>query len=246
MDPPQYVPPSLAQQSQSSLPLAPEPVVLSWSPARSHASGSGIPFEQPVPHEDPPQYVIAKKPTIPVTYTFSPLSFNSMILVPPADAPDTRPPYNIAVSMNCFIPSSFITTIRRGGTEYGDFVGDFEMGITSMPGTVFIAGEERQISQVLLKAGIQHAAIWTWKPRFDSKRILQWDTRSPIFTCHLGNSPKRTEPVAMFYPQTLLRNSRTSSGTTKKLKVMPEGQEHFDDILMSLLIIERKRLTPPT
>lgn len=49
-----------------------------------------------------------------------------MLLLPPPDVQDTRPLYHISVSMNCFIPSSYITTLRRGANEYGDLVAEFE------------------------------------------------------------------------------------------------------------------------
>jgi hypothetical protein len=49
-----------------------------------------------------------------------------MVLLPPPESPDTRPLYHISVQMNCFMPFSFITSIRRGGTERGEFVGEFE------------------------------------------------------------------------------------------------------------------------
>ena len=49
-----------------------------------------------------------------------------MVLVPPADAQDTRPPYYITVTMNCFMPLSHVTTIYRGANEYGVAVAAFE------------------------------------------------------------------------------------------------------------------------
>lgn len=49
-----------------------------------------------------------------------------MLLLPPLSAPDTRPRYHISVSTNCFTPSSYITTVRKGGSEVGELVGEFE------------------------------------------------------------------------------------------------------------------------
>lgn len=51
---------------------------------------------------------------------------NAMVLIPPADAQDTRPQYYITVNMNVFMPLSHITTIYRGANEYGEVVGEFE------------------------------------------------------------------------------------------------------------------------
>ncbi|KAF9453603.1 hypothetical protein P691DRAFT_658346 [Macrolepiota fuliginosa MF-IS2] len=96
----------------------PEQVVLSWPPSETNV--------EPIPNEAPPDYRVARNPVQPVRYQFSNLGANSMILLPPADAPDTRPVYHITVSMNCFVPNCYITTIRRGGTEQGEYVGDFE------------------------------------------------------------------------------------------------------------------------
>lgn len=40
--------------------------------------------------------------------------------------PTMIPIYHISVRMNCFIPSSYITTITRGDTIRGEEVGQFE------------------------------------------------------------------------------------------------------------------------
>lgn len=78
--------------------------------------------------EDPSfcSYSTARVPTVAVKYTFSRLSFNSMILLPPPHAADSRPVYHISVNLNVFNPFSFITSVRRGGSPDGDYVGDFE------------------------------------------------------------------------------------------------------------------------
>ncbi|TFY75409.1 hypothetical protein EWM64_g8602 [Hericium alpestre] len=81
----------------------------------------------------------------PLTYTFSPLSFNSMLLLPPPDASDTRPKYHISVILNCFMPASFITTVRRGASETGKVVGEIEMGDSMERATYTIGGmQERE------------------------------------------------------------------------------------------------------
>jgi hypothetical protein len=49
-----------------------------------------------------------------------------MLLMPPRSAPDSRPLYHISVSINPFIPTSSTTTIRRGASENGEHVADFE------------------------------------------------------------------------------------------------------------------------
>ncbi|KIP03610.1 hypothetical protein PHLGIDRAFT_121451 [Phlebiopsis gigantea 11061_1 CR5-6] len=64
--------------------------------------------------------------TAPVTYTFSQLGCNTMLLLPPPDQPDSRPIYHISVEMNCLTQASIITTLRRGSSEHGIYVGEFE------------------------------------------------------------------------------------------------------------------------
>ncbi|KAA1471961.1 hypothetical protein DENSPDRAFT_838072 [Dentipellis sp. KUC8613] len=51
-----------------------------------------------------------------------------MLLLPSSsnDATDTRPLYHISVHMNCLMPSSYITIVRRGASESGQYVGEFE------------------------------------------------------------------------------------------------------------------------
>jgi hypothetical protein len=63
--------------------------------------------------------------TDPIVYTFSPVSFNSMELIPPTTMA-SEPRYHISVRVNCFSPSFWVTAIRRGDSENGEYVGDFE------------------------------------------------------------------------------------------------------------------------
>ncbi|KAJ6606600.1 hypothetical protein DFH09DRAFT_821178, partial [Mycena vulgaris] len=61
---------------------------------------------------------------------------NTLLLLPPSDLPDTRPQYHISVALNCMNPFSYITTIHRGASDSGPYVGEFEMGISTIPATV--------------------------------------------------------------------------------------------------------------
>lgn len=49
-----------------------------------------------------------------------------MLLIPEANSPDSRPLYHISVFLNCFNPTSATTVVRRGATEDGKIVGQFE------------------------------------------------------------------------------------------------------------------------
>jgi hypothetical protein len=76
---------------------------------------------------DPRRYLQAQRPSTTITYTFIPNTDvpNSMTLTPPSYVEGPHSPYWICVNMNCFTPSSYMTTIRRG-TSDGEIVGDFE------------------------------------------------------------------------------------------------------------------------
>ncbi|KAF9041414.1 hypothetical protein BJ165DRAFT_1530141 [Panaeolus papilionaceus] len=179
-----------------------------------------------LPEESPPQYARARIPTKPVRYTFCQLSFNTMLLIPPAESQDTRPQYHISVNMNCFVPTSFITTIHRGAIAYGRAVAAFEMGISVEKGRVRFGRYENDISAILDKAD-KHAnnTKWTWRPP----------------KCHsIGATPVL---LATFTPRKLNRAIKRPADPPV-LEVSPEGQLHFDHLLLALMIVERKRLTP--
>ncbi|PPR02229.1 hypothetical protein CVT24_011457 [Panaeolus cyanescens] len=232
-------------------PAAPELAVWVWdeetqtSVPASHAAYLRSQMAQSpspaLPEESPPQYARARIPTLPVRYTFCQLSFNTMLLIPPAESQDTRPQYHISVNMNCFVPTSFITTIHRGAIAYGRAVAEFEMGISVEKGRVRFGRYENDISAILDKAdkNINHTK-WTWRPPKVRHR-LTWDCRSVPFTCHsIGPSPVL---LATFTPRKLNRAIKRPSDPPV-LEVSPEGQLHFDHLLLALLIVERKRLTP--
>ena len=62
--------------------------------------------------------------TGPVTYTFTPVEGTSNAMSVRVQTA-LLPLYHIAVRLNCFIPSSYITVITRGD-EFGEEVGQFE------------------------------------------------------------------------------------------------------------------------
>ena len=59
-----------------------------------------------------------------------------MLLLPPPQAVDSRSLYYISVHMNLFKPQSYITVIRRGASERGPYVGEFEC-VTAIAVTFF-------------------------------------------------------------------------------------------------------------
>ncbi|KIK07852.1 hypothetical protein K443DRAFT_673106 [Laccaria amethystina LaAM-08-1] len=116
-------------------PSAFEGVVFTWE-------GEPAPPRQPTPTENPPEYETAQLPTETIKYSFSPSCLNSIVLVPPPHAQDTRPRYHITVNVNCFMPLSHISNVRRGANESSEFVGDFETGIIERTASICVRGNE--------------------------------------------------------------------------------------------------------
>ncbi|KAK7685466.1 hypothetical protein QCA50_011330 [Cerrena zonata] len=177
----------------------------------------------------------------PVSYKFITQSFNSMILV---YEPANLPLYHISTHVNCFIPSSYITIVRRGDSESGRLVGQFEMGISVKKSTVLIDGREKVTDAVLMKSKFKSIHYWLWRWHSDEGMQLRWSYDSPVKYCFRRDDSTSDPPVLASYtpPPLVLRDARPSPMPI--LKVYPEGQPFIDHILLSALIIERKRLTP--
>lgn len=95
------------------------------SPTSSHASSSLrspllLSARPPQLSRRPSDLVV---PQLPYTCAFQDTNPGCMVLLPPGDASDRGPLYHIEVRPNCFMPSSYITTVLRGNR---DFVGRFE------------------------------------------------------------------------------------------------------------------------
>ncbi|GLB35891.1 putative para-aminobenzoic acid synthetase [Lyophyllum shimeji] len=174
----------------------------------------------------PPGYQSTRKPLTSITYTFWPQTTpsNSMILAPPLDLENPGPSYCISVNMNCFTPSSYVTTIRRDSWD-GEFVGDFEMGLTTSK---------------------KSSSSWTWKtPELDKSVHLYWDDSAAagVITCFSSKDRTTGNVLARFIPPAHPRRHGRPA-EMHRLEVSPQGHEYFDDILMSALIVERLRTTP--
>ncbi|KAJ6618262.1 hypothetical protein B0H10DRAFT_2030004 [Mycena sp. CBHHK59/15] len=66
--------------------------------------------------------------------------------------------------MNCMNPFSYITTIHRGATDNGAYVGEFEMGISTIPGTVCLDDCQKKIHDV-----------WTFTFRDNPRQHIRWE-----------------------------------------------------------------------
>ncbi|KAI4528300.1 hypothetical protein K523DRAFT_367866 [Schizophyllum commune Tattone D] len=208
----------------------------------SPATSVLVNLNEPAPSEDPPAYVDARRPTEPITYVFTPSGANAMLLLPPSQAADSRPLYHISVAMNVFVPTSFITTVRRGGTEEGPIVGDFEMGISNKASTVFIRNRECTVHDALHPKTFK-GDILTWTL---TDKEIQWDITSDprLYICfRMEKAVMERVVLARFLPNRSLRLP-DARHRTQMLEVTPAGQEFLDDILLSALIIERRRRRP--
>jgi len=211
-------------------------------------SSSGSSATSSYENEEPPDYVeTVQRPTIPVKYKFSTISFNTTLVVSSSDE-DSASKYHISIAMDCFIPSSYITTVRSGCTDYGAFVAQFELGGSKEFETVNIHGSECLISSRLSKLQGSSKGQWLWRTKSKTKG-LTWDCRAVPFVCRsiyyseLDVLFKKQVKLATFTPRTGGPIPRRSSKVAE-LVVEAAGQKYFDDILVSLLILERKRLAP--
>jgi len=190
----------------------------------------------------PPNYSIAAgRPLRPIIYTFSDFDENTMLLMPPGPSQEPNPLYRISTSLavHPFAPLSVKTTIKRGGTPHGSFVGFFEIGISS--GTyakVGIGNRTAKLTTFLTQiSGAGSSRHWLWT--FDSIK-LSWDCRrtlddgSPLCICYHA---VRDDQLAILVPPPLQSTYPPAEPT---LTVFPDGHgEYFDHILLSGLAVHR-------
>ncbi|EIM81896.1 uncharacterized protein STEHIDRAFT_171535 [Stereum hirsutum FP-91666 SS1] len=258
-------------------------VVLAWTPPRSSSDPPENRGETSTLHgggtaDALPDYSITGArlptyrppiPTSPRTFTFSPFSAspssptpNAMLVLPSADSQETRPLYHISVSQNCWAPMSFITTVRRGGRVDGDFVGDFEMGVTARMSTVCI-GETQTFVSKALKG---RSSPWKWEfedtklqwillPKNQNRESRKKDEHLKCFLVDSARTPSIHLANFTRHELNSLRNRRKDEQASE-LHVLPDAMrdwqvsetgEEFsktvDHIVMSVLIMERIRFT---
>ncbi|KAF9015641.1 hypothetical protein BDQ17DRAFT_1536274 [Cyathus striatus] len=189
-----------------------------------------------------------RRPTTTVTYTFAPQTIpaNSMILAAPSYVTSFQQPYYISVNMNCFTPSSYITTIRRRSWD-GEVVGDFELGLTRRTATVCIRGNEQPMNE-LLESGYRlfrnNHQTWSWKiGEHDKVVTLYWEETPEGLSCFSSKDKIAASLLAKFIPPKYLRKQGRIHESTR-LQVTSSGHEYLDDIVISVLVIERLRTSP--
>ncbi|KAJ4485168.1 hypothetical protein C8R41DRAFT_442217 [Lentinula lateritia] len=190
----------------------------------------------------PPGYAATTKPTESITYIFEPRPAENAMLLRPAETGgrEARHPYYISVTLNCFTPSSHITSIRKYERQ-GELVGDFEIAAKESKNvsTVYFRGYENPIEEVLVPRLFRNQ--WTWKPT-ETHFVLYWDDSAGgnSIACFKSKDKTNTNLLAKFIPRSHMRKPGREIEYTK-FEVTPAGHEVFDDILISALIIERLR-----
>nr|GAT59002.1 predicted protein [Mycena chlorophos] len=242
-------------------------------PSPADAKASGIPSEfyadikipirdqkdSPLPSPNGsillPRYSQSRRPSANIRYTFKPLPSNCMLLAPPdVPTPDCQKPYHITVNMNCFTPTSYITSVRKQ-TWDGEEVGDFELGATrsGSPGTILLRGNEYTLPDVLTEVtnssrSAIHFKTWRWEVKSIQRQrplYLYWDDHhgGGVLTVYSSDDRNESNLLARFTPRTTLRR-KGQPAEPPSLVVSPLGHDLFDDILLGALIIERLRTTP--
>ncbi|KAJ7170047.1 hypothetical protein C8R46DRAFT_1090950 [Mycena filopes] len=215
----------------------------------SKKSPTGSDYEKASSPGPLPRYRSLRRPAAPITYEFSPLPSNSMLLAPPPNVKDSQRPYHISVSLNCFTPSSYITIVRKNAWD-GELVGDFEIGPANSrnPGTLCLRGNEYPISELLKSQLNVFRTTWDWKVKSFGREepfMLYWDDYGGggTLTCYSSQGRNPAHLLAKFTPRTSLRR-QGQPFEPPKLLVTAIGHDFFDDLLLSALIIERTRTAP--
>ncbi|THH14833.1 hypothetical protein EW146_g5556 [Bondarzewia mesenterica] len=120
-------------------------IVLSWKPPQaSHDSNTS--FNKTSMQRALLRQLVMAASVEPLTYVFTPLLNNSMLLIPPPIALDSSARYHISIHLDCFSPTSYSTVVRRGASETGQYVGEFN---SNEPDMITIGTETMRIDEAL-------------------------------------------------------------------------------------------------
>lgn len=262
-----YPGPNRHNSTRHPLPPIPPPGFPNGPPIPPPGFHNGHPPPLAVPpvHNHPP-HIPSQIPTSPVssysgprptpsvasrsreshTFKFEPTGFNTMKLIPAFNYEDQSiPRYHVSVAMNCFNPSSFITTITRGETGYGDFVAEFEMGISTDKATLSFHEQFFELEDVFSnfrKVGSKLGDRYDWKRAYIE---LHWDptTSEPGTVCYRkGDHDKKW--MARIIPSQLQQRTAGNPRPRTTLEVKGGGMDILDDLVVSALLVERRRLSP--
>jgi len=127
------------------------------------------------------------------------------------------------------------------------------MGISAFrkPNTVCFRGYERPLNEMLESSSkIFRGASYLWKHHSENESpvYLYWEESSfagaSILSCFLGKQKMTTNYVAKFIPASLSRRPDRHKSDLTRLEVTPQGHDCLDDIVISVLIVERIRTSP--
>jgi len=213
--------PSNQGQSQStSIHPHAEPIVMSWSN---------------------PEVVNTSRrprPTQPLEYSFSPFNATSTLVIPPAEAEDSRPLYNISITLNCFFPATYTTTVRRGAHENGEEIGDYRMAEGRQRAeSVTFHGDERWVEDVMTT----HISKDYPKVNFTGSP-LQWRFFGKEKVINFKCVSSNRQEVATFYPRPATLRSPGEPAPLARVVVQPAGHDRLDEIMMGILLVEGSRL----
>ncbi|KAF7799287.1 hypothetical protein EIP86_010519 [Pleurotus ostreatoroseus] len=194
-----------------------------------------------MPQAQPPR---PELPPLPYICTFQEKQYGQMILAPPENWTDQTPMYHIEVYPNCFMPSSYITSISRGNGQR-ELVARFEMGISRGQPTVFIGQHLHPMSDVFFKFRKVNSRLgsrWIWQ---HGGFKLHWDCRSETESvCSHESDPEHT-PIARIKPASSQPPGNMSTRPpATRLEIYVQTAPLIDEIVVSALIVERKRLSP--
>uniref|UniRef100_A0A8H7XSG4 Uncharacterized protein n=1 Tax=Psilocybe cubensis TaxID=181762 RepID=A0A8H7XSG4_PSICU len=236
---------ALAAAAAFPFPLSP---MHSLSPSSYSFSGpSSASVVAPLSPVDghPPSYDNALLSGVPLAYSFSLLgtSASAMLLIPTHTHAQAL--YHISIGHDPFIPTHLVTSVVKGSSEQGLYVGGFKTAISSPnhpQQPVYINGGEYRLTDIFQKKKIKQGSQrfhWGNKQVFN----MQWTCpdwpSAGRFTCHDPADDNRI--FAEFSVSATLTTS--SPRAEPQLIVMPIGHTLLDDIVISVLLLERQRLT---
>jgi len=227
-------------------PSQPSPVILLWDPSHeqsvvqgttpSAAGSSRINRQQANPQ-------VPRDHSLKFIYTFSQLSHNSVLLLPSPDAAESQPKYHISTALNMFYPMNWTTTIRKGGSEQGQFVGGFYIGTPAMgsarsgdPSTVRFGATSMDMEDAVhVYPG---ATVVSWKAL--RRRKLRWrrnSMTSKAWTCEICPTGESEGQVIA-----TLKAVGSWEVQPSTLHVSELGNKLLDEVVISCLLCEYHRM----
>lgn len=180
------------------------------------------------------------------------INFNTVSLGMETHHIRSIPRYYISVSMDCMMPTASITSVYRHDMDGSTMVAEIGMGISSERAMLTMREESGPMDNIFIKS---HKEGWDWKrrkPRPDgavSIVNLHWEESSldKVIDCYLtGDAESRLGTAVAFIiiPPMHQANGGRASRSQMMLEVTALGLDVLDDIVVSAIIVQRRRLSP--